>query len=171
MCVCVCARMCVCVCGLQARARICVCRRPQSVSGGVTRRGMPSCAKRSQLAATKQLVSLDKLPPAPGQTGNKTQGPGRKSAAGPMGCEVRRGRGEGENSLEEAGWRQKREEMSNSCVGEVKLRYTFSTIRGLSEGSRDCKRERNGTSSESVVSLSYWRVLRLNIPLCKLKIF
>ncbi len=53
-----------------------VCRCPCLVSGGVTWPGVPSCAKRSQLAATKQLVSPDKLPPAPGQTGNKPLSPG-----------------------------------------------------------------------------------------------
>lgn len=51
-----------------------VCRRLHLVSGAVTRLSVPACAKCSQLAETKLLVSLDKLLPSPGQTGNKPRG-------------------------------------------------------------------------------------------------
>lgn len=65
---------CVHTCVL-ARAHMLVCVSPVWLGlWGITQLWMPACANCSQLAVTKQLVSLDMSPPVPGQTGRKPWG-------------------------------------------------------------------------------------------------
>lgn len=118
---------------------------------------MPSCAKCSQLAGTKQLVSLDKLPPAPGQTGNKPWGLAGNWLCGQWEERWGRGRQGGEeNSLERAGSNSTRRdvkwlyedvgEVKETGGGRVERKKHWSTkreIKRLSEESRGIKRDRN----------------------------